>query len=316
MLAQFYNRPKLYLPGNHFAEEESVVRHLKVISVLLILLLLISLLNGCFARRSTTTAEEVTTKTTAKGSTTKTTTQKNETTKAGQTTATTKGTTAGKGSELTDFFTSYMDAKEVIWDKMSETIDASGDYTATMALLGFAFTDLAIAFIPMYDLVDQTGGTLALLGIKNAYKRTKGDTIEFGYDYIYDKDSGDKKKDDHVVSTGLFDTKQNTLKVETLDKSGNEVTNRTMTEITKNKDGSYSSQVISYQSSNDKVTGYFTNFAGEDIWSAIAEKEAVEDFTYNTIFGKKNVSLDNMTQGFTVTTSVSFVDGKAKVETQ
>jgi hypothetical protein len=274
------------------------VHHLRKISIMLVLVLLFSLLTGCVTRQSTTTQKT------------------GETTKANQTTASQKETTAGKGSELTDFFTNYMDSKEVVWNKLTEKIDADNDYTATMALMGFAFTDLAMAFIPMFDIVDQTGGVLALLGIKNAFKNQKGDSIEFGYDYIYDKDSGDKKKDDHVVCTGVFDTKQNTIRIETIDKSGDAVTNRTVTEITKNNDGSYSSQVISFQSSNDKIQGYFTIFSGEDIWSAIAEKETADDFTYNTIFGKKNATLADMTDGFSVTTDVSFVDGEAKVVTK
>jgi hypothetical protein len=291
------------------------VHHLRRIAILLVLVMLFSLFTGCFGQRSTTTTEKVTTKTTAKGTTAKTTatTKKGETTKAGQTTATTQGTTAGKGSELSDFVNAYMDAKTAVWDKMNEALEAGSNPTAVMALLGFAFTDLQVVLLPMFDIVGDNGGILPLLGIKNAYRRQKGDVIEFGYDFTYEEDSGSKKKGDHVLSVGALDVKQNTLKNETIDRSGNTITNRNVIEITKNKDGSYTSQAISYQSDNEKVTGYFITFAGEDVWSVIAEKDAAEDFTFNTIYGKKNVAIDAMSQGFTVNTTASFVDGKAKV---
>jgi hypothetical protein len=221
------------------------------------------------------------------------------------------------GAELTNFVSGYMDAKSVIWNKITEKAASGQDQMANFALLGFAAADMGIAVVPMFDALESTGGVLILTGIKNAFKRKSGNTIEFGYDYVYDADTGNYTKDDQLKCSGLYDMDQGAIKVEMTDLlNKNDSTTHTIIEINKNKDGSYSSQTITYSGSDNPVQGYFTTFKGENLWSAIGEKESNENFDYNSIFGNENVSLDEMTKGFKITTTVSFVDGQSKVVSQ
>ncbi|MBC8061916.1 MAG: hypothetical protein H7Y18_14785, partial [Clostridiaceae bacterium] len=92
-------------------------------------------------------------------------------------------------TELSTFMSNYINAKTKLWDNMSENLEAEGHTEYLMGLLGFAFADMAIIEIPMYDtlLTGSNGmvkGKLMLLGI-DAWKKVNGNTIEFGYDYTY-----------------------------------------------------------------------------------------------------------------------------------
>lgn len=218
-----------------------------------------------------------------------------------------------EGTELSDFVTKYTDAKQVIWDKISDQLDSSSDLNASMAMLGFAFADMAIVIVPFFDTVEYTGGTMMFSEINNAYKKVNGDKITFGYDYTYDKDTDNNKTGDHVFCEGLFDMGQQSMTVEIRDESDGKVSTRTIVEIQENKNGSFSSQLVSYTDGNENISGYFTTFEGEDLWSRMAEKTDGPEFTFNTMIGNKTATLDELTAGFTVKTEVSYVDGEAKV---
>ena len=289
----------------------------KWIVVLIVLVMVLSLLTGCGSKSATTSqgndaGQAITSETIS-----------DSTSANAENTVETKAQTANKpaqsvpGAELTNFVSGYMDAKSLIWNKISEKASTEQDQMANFALLGFAVADMGIAIVPMFDTLESTGGVLMLTGIKNAFKRKSGNNIEFGYDYVYDADSGNYSKDDHLKCSGLYDMDQGAMKMELTDSlKSKETTTHTIVEINKNKDGSYSSQTITYSGADNPVQGYFTTFKGENLWSAIGEKESNENFDYNSIFGNQNVSLDEMTKGFKITTTVSFVDGQSKVVSQ
>lgn len=281
----------------------------RFLSIALILALLLLLMSGCGAPANTTAKNETTKSSQAGSSTTIKEPSGQETTEP-QSSNTTSGK---KGSEISDFVQAYLDTKDVVWNKLSDKISESGDLAASMNLLGFSFADLSIVMWPMFDVVDEAGGVLPLLGIKNAFRTQKGNIITFGYDYTYEEDqeSGNYKKGDVVSFTGEFDISKDSMKVETRDTKGGVTASRLVSELVKNKDGSYTSQLVNYDSSSDKITGYFTTFEGENIWSIIGEKEAAENFTINSIYGQPGAKLDQMTAGFKIKIETSFVDGTA-----
>jgi len=91
-------------------------------------------------------------------------------------------------------------------------------------------------------------------------------------------------------------------------------TDRYIVEITKNSDKSYSSQMYFINGEKDEgttLTGYFTWFEGENILSLIGEKKNEKfDFQYESIFGKKNMKPEEMSQGMNIIMQTSFIDGK------
>ena len=151
---------------------------------------------------------------------------------------------ATPGSELSDFVSAYTEAKQISMDKLSAKIEESSDFTLTMSLLGVAMVDLNIAFVPLFDAVDQTG-FVPLLNLKNAYRKEKGGVITFGADYTRDEDSGQEKKGDRIFWDGKLDVKDQSLSFSYYTERGGKKVDRTVMEATKNKDGSYTSQTIS-----------------------------------------------------------------------
>jgi hypothetical protein len=265
----------------------------------LVALLILSLLAGCTPGPATSTAG-MTTK--PAGGTTTPQSTNTTTARPGETEA---------GSELSDFVSAYMEAKTDIWDQLSKKLEEGNDMTAVFSLLGFAMADLSVAIVPFFDVVSEAGGTLFLTGIKNAHKTVNGQIIDFGYDFVYDTDSGQYQKDDRVVCTGQYDMAKGALRVEMSDQKNKLVTSRTVIEIVRLADDAYASQFVSYNGEDNPVQGYFTLFRGTDLWSVMAEQESSGQFKHNSIYNLAQPDMNDMIKGFTVKTEASLVDGKA-----
>ena len=220
-----------------------------------------------------------------------------------------------KGQELTAFVTAYTEAKTTTMDKMSAKMEESGDATLTMSMLGFAMMDLTVAFVPMFDVVDQTG-FIPFLNIKNAFKKTNGNMVTFGADYKIAEDSGGNLKNDRIFWDGKLDVKDQSLSTVYYTERGGKKISNTVIEITKNKDGSYTSETISYTASEDgteKVSGTFVSFVGEDIWLQMGDQASAKpDFDYTSVFNKKNVDINELSKGFTLTTDITYIKGVIK----
>jgi hypothetical protein len=304
------------------------MRKSRLLSLVLVLAMVISIFSAC--GRSTsgtggddsdsgtqkkTTAEKTSDSGDGSDSTDETTTKESD--NSGDSTAETAGTTMAseKGQELTAFVTNYTEAKSATMDKMSKKLEDSGDMTLTMSMLGFALMDLTVAFVPMFDVVDATG-IVPFLNIKNAFKKTKGNMITFGADYKVDEEQGTNTKGDRIFWDGKLDVKDESLStIYYTERSGKKISN-TIIEITKNKDGSYTSETISYSESDEgvgKVSGTFVSFEGEDMWLQMGEQESAKsDFDYVTVFNKKNVNINDLSKGFTLTSDISYVKGEIK----
>jgi hypothetical protein len=242
-----------------------------------------------------------------------TTTEKSDNSGDGSTDTTSGKTTFEKGQELTAFVTAYTEAKSALMDKLTTKVEDSGDLSLTMSLLGFAMMDLTVAFVPMFDVVDETG-FIPFLNIKNAFKKTKGNLITFGADYKIEEDGGADTKGDRIFWDGKLDVKDESLSTIYYTERGGKKISNTVIEITKNKDGSYTSETLSYNESEDgvsKISGTFVSFEGEDMWLQSGEQEnGKPDFDYVTVFNKKNVAIKDLSKDFTLSTDITYIKGK------
>ena len=231
---------------------------------------------------------------------------------AGSDTSSSDSSEFGEGQELTAFVDAYTKAKSACMDKLTAKIESTDDFTLTMGLLGFAFMDLSIAFVPMFDVVDETG-MVPMLNLKNAYKKTKGDMVTFGCDFKQDEDSGNNQKDDRVFWDGKLDVKDQSLSCSYYTERNGKQIERSIIEITKNKDGSYTSETVSFRADEDgtgKIEGYFISFEDEDIWMQVGEKaDGKPDFDYVSVFNKKNADIKDLSKDFTITTDITYEKG-------
>lgn len=229
------------------------------------------------------------------------------------------------GTELTDFMSKYTDTKALVWDRMSEKFDEEENIAFAMGTLGFAFADLALIDILLFDALtvkegDIFKGQLMFSGI-DAWKKVNGDIIEFGYDYTYVEDKNQSKSGDKIVTKGKLDKSNSSLIYESSSESSGKVVSKHIIEITRNSDTSYSSQCYfldldsNAEVNKNHLTGYLTWFDDKDIISYLVEKDIQDtSFTYNSIFSKKNIKPEEMAAGATVTMKTSYVDGKAQFE--
>ena len=119
------------------------------------------------------------------------------------------------GAELSTFMGSYMDTKSKLWDKMSKKFEEDQNVAFTMGSLAFVFADLTVVEIGLFDTLttkegDTFKGKMMLSGIE-AWKKVKGDIIEFGYDFTNPEDKNQSKKGDREVASGKFDKKMGSL---------------------------------------------------------------------------------------------------------
>jgi hypothetical protein len=110
------------------------------------------------------------------------------------------------GTEFTDFMSKYTDTKTLLWDRMSEKFDEEENIT---------FADIALIDILLFDALtvkegDVFKGQLMFSGI-DAWKKVKGDVIDFGYDYTYVENKAQSKSGDRIVTNGKLDKSTNSL---------------------------------------------------------------------------------------------------------
>ena len=217
------------------------------------------------------------------------------------------------GEELTAFINAYTEEKTIPMDLMSKKIEDSDDLNLIMSLLGLAMVDMYIAFVPMFDVIDETG-TVLFLKLKNAYRDEKGDTVTFGADYVLEEDSGNDMKGDRKYWEGELDQKDESLRVLLYTERGGKMIDKTVVEVTKNKDDSYTSQTIAYKADDEdggNASAYFIQFEGEDMAVISGNKTGGNpDFDYTTVFRMRNADIRQLSQPFDINMDLSFKDGE------
>ena len=226
---------------------------------------------------------------------------------------TSSGGEVEKGEELTAFINAYTEAKTIPMDLMTKKIEDSDDLNLIMSLLGLAMVDMYIAFVPMFDVIDETG-TVLFLNLKNAYRDVKGDVVTFGADYVLEEDSGNDLKGDRKYWEGELDQKDESLRVLLYTERGGKMIDKTVVEVTKNKDDSYTSQTIAYKADDGdggNTSAYFIQFEGEDMAVISGNKTGGNpDFDYTTVFRMRNADIRQLSQPFDINMDLSFTDGE------
>ncbi len=224
-----------------------------------------------------------------------------------------QGTTSTTpGSELSNFISSYTDAKTKLWDAMTKQFDADGNTGYALSALGFAMADLALVEIPLYDGVAVNGGKLLLTDIP-ATRTDKGGTIEIGYDYTYTEDKGSSKKGDHLIAKGTFD-KSGKLSYESSTQRDGKVASRTVLEVIKNSDTSFLARIITLNA-DDSVSHYIFRIDGSNMEAIEAAKAgAGAGFTYDSILGRGSISAKDVAAGLEIKSTFTYKDGKATNE--
>lgn len=225
----------------------------------------------------------------------------------------TSNQSAEKGEELSTFINQYFEAKQIPMDKLSESINESSDFTLIMSMLGVAMVDMYIAFVPMFDVVDEVG-YVAMLNLKNAYRKEKGDVITFGADYVREEDSGDDLKGDREYWEGELDQKDESMRVLYYTERNGKVIDKTVMEITKNKDRSFTSQTLTFQvkeEGGEELSAYFIQFEGEDISVISGTKpNAKADFNFESVFKTRNADIRDLSEGYELSLDLSYKDGE------
>lgn len=278
---------------------------MKKISILLILILLVSMMGGCISKKTTADDDS------NPGNTDSVVTDDNGSPEP-DTDDNSPDETFEAGQELSGFIQAYLDTKEPLYDKLSTATET--DFTMMMAWVGILTADLTIAFVPLFDLVDANGGVFMMTEIDNAFKKINGNTIDFGYDYLYKADNNSGfPAGSHSTFVGKYNIAKNSMSIETVDDKGTDGITRTVMEITRNAADSYTTQYIT--SNAKEITAYFTFFSGESFLSYAATKDQGIDFTFNSIYEKSNPTIDDMNAGFTLTSTIKYAGGTATYET-
>lgn len=283
----------------------------KIIAVILVLLMGLSLLTGCGSKGNTKTTPS------SGNDTTQSPTDKQEPTNKQE------PATQTPGMEISNFLSKYSDTKTKLWNELIDKLDLNNNLNAAMGIASFSFADLAVVDVLLFDSLtvkdgDTFKGKLMLSEI-DAWKKVNGDIIEFGYENTYANDQANYLKGDHTIAKGKLDKSKNSLVYEYTNERDGKMISRYISEIVRNADASYSSQAyyldLSGNTDKDNLTAYLTWFDDKNVISYMAIKDTSDiNFTYNSIFGKKNIKPAEMANGMTITVKTGFVDGKASYE--
>jgi len=127
-------------------------------------------------------------------------------------------------------------------------------------------------------------GKLMLSGFE-AYKEQSGDIIKFGSSHTYDQDQGGFKTGDKVSTTGSFDTARNLLTLEDITEKGGEKVARTVTEVYRLPDGTFTMQSNYCDVKNTKNTRsvILSSFNANKYFAVMAEGDKALDFKYQSL---------------------------------
>ena len=218
------------------------------------------------------------------------------------------------GEELVSFFDAYDDAIDPFEKPMNEfetddfsLFDVTMDYITPLAY---------ISTIGMYDLLEVFGTD------EGEYRKEAGGVITFGKEYIRDENgfSPNDLEGDKVVEKGSLDTKSNTLKLEQSVERDGEIMRRLVLETALLPNGTWVSQVFHVNFSmadrgiEDAGKAHFITFNKDTLEMLVAKFDYDFEFTYNSIEGKSNVSVEDMAQGYELLRGLTVKNGKAEAK--
>ncbi|KJS15769.1 MAG: hypothetical protein VR69_11995 [Peptococcaceae bacterium BRH_c4b] len=238
---------------------------------------------------------------------------------ASQQNSATEGTATATGGSYKDFKTAlsvfiadYVNTKKTLTD----TIEKSPDKDKyAMDTLGMYTADLALVEVGLYDAISldngpRVTGKLALSGF-DAYKEQSRDIIKFGSSHTFDKDQGGFKSGDKVYTTGSFDTARNFLTVEIITEKGGGKTARTVAEVCRLPDGTFTMQSIYCDTKIAKNIRSIVimNFNPNKYTAVMAEGDKTLDFQYKSIADAGNISPEEMAREYKTNMIVKVENG-------
>lgn len=208
-------------------------------------------------------------------------------------------------SGLTAFLNTYVEAKFPAWQAMEKKFEEEQNINFSFLEPGFIMADLALTDFALYDTRSVPEGDPAYIPV---WTNSNGSLFEFGCDHVFPQDVNQNKKGDHIIAAGKFDV-AGMLSYDWRVESGGVITQRTVIEIVQNADGSYASRVF-FIGSNGYLIGALVRFKGADIEGAQVEKAAGLDCTIDSIWGKQDVTIQDMAAGYEIVFSFSYIDGQ------
>ncbi len=222
-------------------------------------------------------------------------------------------------SAISNFTTAYFDEKA----PHSAILEASTEYqTHIFSVLNYLMVDLALISAPMYDALDLTGsgdtkitGQLMLSGYQGT-KEKDGDLIRFGYEHTFKEESGVYLVGDTITQTGYFNMSDHFLTIEDTLMSEGSLVQRSVTELLRLSDGTFILQNHSFDTRNmaEVVNSVFNRVNQDELISYTCTSEPKLDFTFKSLSDAKDISMDDLSKGFTTTFVLKVENSKATFE--
>lgn len=219
-------------------------------------------------------------------------------------------------SAMSNFITAYTNTKQ----PFSDSISSAPEYdNYIFDLLDFFMVDMSIVSVPLYDALDITGtggnkitGELMLSGYEGT-KEKDGNLIRFGYSHTFEEDWGANLAGDLTQESGYFDTTKNFLFLENTTESGSSLIQRSVLELSRLSDGTFILQSHSYDSRRaaNGVSSTFMKFDTKSLTSYSASKDSNETFTFQTLEESGDLSLEDLSKGFTTNFVIDVENGTA-----
>lgn len=203
------------------------------------------------------------------------------------------------GMELSGFYAFYDNAISRFEGPINKW--ETDDFFMFDAAMDYFFPSIHFVSMGLYD-------TLEFFGTDNGeYKEVDGNIVKFGKEYTRDEDgfSPNDKKGDIVGEIGILDSSAKTLSFETYIKRDGELISRVISEVVALSDGKFIVQSLSKTPLNDdryEDTGnaYFMVFDSDRLEIIKAKFSPDVNFTYNSIIGKGNTTVEDMSQDYTL----------------
>ena len=217
------------------------------------------------------------------------------------------------GAELSGFYAYYDNAISRFEGPVNKW--ETDDFFMFDAALDYFFPSIHIVSMGLYDSLDFFGTD------DGEYKEVDGNIIKFGKEFTRDEDSfsPNDKQGDLVGEIGILDSSAKTLSFETYTKRDGELISRAVTEIVALLDGTFIVQSLSKTPLNDdryedKGNAYFMVLDSNRLEVIRASFSPDVNFTYNSIIGKGNTTVEDMAQGYTLVRKMTVADDVANVE--
>jgi hypothetical protein len=225
------------------------------------------------------------------------------------------------GMELYDFYEAFNGGMKR-FERAINNFEPE-DFTLIAVGADFLAPTLTMVSITLYDYLEvgdnpkETGKN----GKYDAVREKKGNVIEFSQSKVNEEDgfSPNDKAGDKVGERGTLNTSTNSLFMEVTRERDGEVIERTILEAVILPDGTMIAQIFDKslpmdKRIEDKGIARFIRFDRDEMEIIAANFAPDVDFEYESIFGKGDVTPEEMAEGYTKIRRLVIEDGEASAE--